>query len=186
MKYANEMKNINLILENIALDSKIQMLEENEANPNTFTELDVLRTQKLLQENLKVISKTFENGMLEEVQTAIANLTPYVIEEAMNLTDQLLQEFSEDEVNQLIANDDETNYGAAAGALGLSGLLAHYLANKKGTAPALPYSGNGDGDNGGGSNPTPQLPPRTPQLPPRTPAFYTANGTFRRSRPLYR
>lgn len=183
MKYANEMKNINLILENIALDSKIQMLEENEANPNTFTELDVLRTQKLLQENLKVISKTFENGMLEEVQTTIANLTPYVIEEAMNLTDQLLQEFSEDEVNQLIANDNETNYGAAAGALGLSGLIAHYLANKKGAHPALPYNGNGgnggNGSNGGGDNPV-------PQLPPRNPAFYTANGTFRRSRPLYR
>lgn len=180
MKYANEMKNINLILESIALDSKIQMLEENEANPNTFTELDVLRTQKLLQENLKVISKTFENGMLEEVQTTIANLTPYVIEEAMNLTDQLLQEFSEDEVNQLIANDNETNYGAAAGALGLSGLIAHYLANKKGAHPALPYNGaDMSGGNGANGNPV-------PQLPPRNPAFYTANGTFRRSRPMYR
>ena len=180
MKYANEMKNINLILENIALDSKIQMLEENEANPNTFTELDVLRTQKLLQENLKVISKTFENGVLEEVQTTIANLTPFVIEEAMNLTDQLLQEFSEDEVNQLLANDNETNYGGAAGAagaLGLSGLIAHYLANKKGAVPALPYNGpDASGTNG---NPA-------PQLPPKNPAFYTVNGTFRRSRPLYR
>ena len=185
MKYANEMKNINLILESIALDSKIQMLEENEANPNTFTELDVLRTQKLLQENLKVISKTFENGMLEEVQTTIANLTPYVIEEAMNLTDQLLQEFSEEEVNQLIANDNDngSNYGTAAGAagaLGLSGLIAHYLANKKGTQPALPYIGpDAGGGNGTNGNPV-------PQLPPRNPAFYTANGAFRRSRPLYR
>lgn len=179
MKYANEMKNINLILENIALDSKIQMLEENEANPNTFTELDVLRTQKLLQENLKVISKTFENGMLEEVQTTIADLTPYVIEEAMQLTEQLLQEFSEDEVQQLIANDNESNYGAeAAGALGLSGLIAHYLANKK-SAPALPYNGSNGSNGGGDGNPI-------PQLPPRTPAYYTANGTFRRSKPLYR
>ena len=179
MKFTNEMKNINLILENIALDSKIQMLEENEANPNTFTELDVLRTQKLLQENLKVISKTFENGVLEEVQSTIADLTPYVIEEAAQLTEQLLQEFSEDEVNQLIANDNEANYGAGAAALGLSGLLAHYLANRKAGANSS-YIG---GDNGAttltGGNPT-------PQLPPRTPAYFTANGSFRRSKPLYR
>ena len=177
MKYANEMKNINLILENIALDSKIQMLEENETNPNTYSELNMLKTQKLLQENLKVISKTFENGMLEEVQTAIANLTPYVLEESMNLTDQLIQEFSEDELNELMANDQSNHYGEGAAALGLTGLIAHYLANKKGGNPMLPGAA-------ADASAAPQGP--TPQLPPRTNAYYSANGTFRRNRPLYR
>ena len=177
MKYANEMKNINLILENIALDSKIQMLEENETNPNTYSELNMLKTQKLLQENLKVISKTFENGMLEEVQTAIANLTPYVLEESMNLTDQLIQEFSEDELNELMANDQSNHYGEGAAALGLTGLIAHYLANKKGENPMLPGAAADASVN-------PQGP--TPQLPPRTAAYYTQNGRFRRTRPLYR
>ena len=177
MKYANEMKNINLILENIALDSKIQMLEENETNPNTYSELNMLKTQKLLQENLKVISKTFENGMLEEVQSAIANLTPYVLEESINLTEQLIQEFSEEELNDLMANDQSNHYGEGAAALGLTGLIAHYLANKKGGNPMLPGSA-------GSADVAPQGP--TPQLPPRTAAYYTQNGTFRRTRPLYR
>lgn len=66
------MRNVEMILENIVDNTKMQMLEENAQYGNVHSELDILRTKKLVQESTNNLREILRNGGMQEIHENIA------------------------------------------------------------------------------------------------------------------
>ena len=87
------MKKIETILESLIVDTKIGMLEENEMNPGSITDLDLLRTQKFMQESTSMLRNILTSGAMQQIQESIA----IGVQPALEQTDKIICEFDMDE-----------------------------------------------------------------------------------------